>query len=352
MAIVPMTIRNYILSLLSVLIISCTKTDINQCDDSQNLYSFSDFPVGVAIDMNELYQDDRYEEIAVDQFNSITAENIFKPSYLHPEENYFDWFEADKLVEFCKINDKRLHGHTLIWHKQLPDWMENYEGSQSDWELMFKKHIQTICSHFKGEVRSWDVVNEAFNENGTLRSTIWKQKIGSSYIEKAFVYAHEADPDALLFYNDYDIALNETKRKAILSLLNNLRQRGVPVHGIGMQMHISILHPENKQIASALKEISDNDFKIHLSEIDVSVNPLGKDIEPSAKLFERQANKLSAITLMYKNIPSENQFGMTFWGLSDKNTWIRSYFNREDYPLLFDDNYKPKPAYCKLIETL
>jgi endo-1,4-beta-xylanase len=346
-----MTIRKYIL-LIIILITSCEKTDIEKCDDSQSLYSFSDFPIGVAIDMNELFNDNQYYEIAVKQFNSVTPENIFKPSYLHPNENYFNWAEADRLVEFCQTNNKRLHGHTLIWHNQLPDWMKNFQGNQSEWELMFKEHIQTICFHFKGEIKSWDVVNEAFNDNGTLRNTIWKQKIGSSYIEKAFMYAHEADPDALLFYNDYDIALNETKRKAILNLLNNLRQRGVPIHGIGMQMHISIMHPENKQIADAFKEISDNGFKIHLSEIDISVNPLSKEIEPSIELFERQANKLAAITLLYKEIPSRYQYGMTFWGVSDRNSWIREHFNRDDYPLLFDDNYDPKPVYCKFKEML
>ena len=337
---------------MSILTTSCETTEIEECDDSQSLYSFSDFSIGVAVDANELNYDNRYQEIAVNQFNSVTPENMFKPSYLHPNKNYFDWIEADGLVEFCQANNKRLHGHTLIWHNQLPDWINNFQGSQSEWELMFKEHIQTICTHFKGEIESWDVVNEAFNDNGTLRNTIWKQNIGSSYIEKAFIYAHEADPNALLFYNDYDIALNETKRKAILSLLNNLRQRGVPVHGIGMQMHISIVHPENKQIATALKEISDDDFKIHLSEIDISVNPLSKEIESSIELLERQANKLAAITLLYKEIPSRYQYGMTFWGLSDKNTWIRNYFNRDDYPLLFDDNYYPKPVYCKFKEIL
>jgi endo-1,4-beta-xylanase len=346
-----MTTKKYLL-LIIILIASCKKTNVERCDDLQSLYSFSDFPIGVAIDVDELFYNSKYYDIAVNQFNSVTPGNIFKPSYLHPSENYFDWLEADKLVEFCQSNNKRLHGHTLIWHNQLPDWINNFQGNQSEWDLMFKEHIQTICNHFKGEITSWDVVNEAFNDNGTLRNTIWKQNIGSSYIEKAFRYAHEADPDALLFYNDYDIALNETKRKAILSLLNNLRQRGVHIDGIGMQMHISIVHPENKQIATAFKEISDNDFKIHLSEVDISVNPLSKNIEPSNELFERQANKLASITLLYKEIPYRYQYGITFWGVSDSDSWIREYFNRDDYPLLFDDNYYPKPAYCKFKETL
>ena len=346
-----MNIRKYIL-LLIIIISSCNKPDIDKCDDFQSLYLFSDFPIGVAVDLNELYTNYDYYQIAKNQFNSITAENIFKSSYLHPHEEYYSWLAANQLVDFCQRHNKNLHGHTLIWHNQLPDWIINFEGNQSDWDLLFKKHIQTICLYFKGKVNSWDVVNEAFNDNGTLRNTIWKQKIGSSYIEKAFLYAHEADPDAILFYNDYDIAVNETKRKAILRLLNNLRQRGVPVHGIGMQMHISIMHPENKQIAAAFKEISDNDFKIHLSELDISVNPLGAEIESTKELFERQANKLAAITQLYKEIPYRYQFGITFWGVSDRNSWIPEHFNREDYPLLYDDHYNPKPAYCKFKEVL
>lgn len=347
----PMTVRKHILICI-ILITSCKKNDIEKCDDVQSLYLYSNFPIGVAINPVELNSGNRYYEIAVNQFNSITAENIFKPSHLHPNENSFNWLEADKLVQFCQTNNKRLHGHTLIWHNQLPNWINNFQANQSEWDMMFKEHIQTICHHFKGKVKAWDVVNEAFNDNGTLRNSIWKQKIGNGYIEKAFIYAHEADPDALLFYNDYDIALNNTKRKAILSLLNNLKQRGVPIHGIGMQMHVSIAHPDNKQIAIALKEISNDGFKIHLSEIDVSINPLGKEIKPSDELLESQANKLATITLLYKDVPTRLQYGMTFWGVSDKNSWIRSFFNRNDYPLLFDDDYDPKPAYCKFKEIL
>ena len=135
-------------------------------------------------------------------------------------------------------------------------------------------------------------------------------------------------------------------------MLTNLRLRGVPIHGIGMQMHISISYPENKEIASALKEIANKDFKIHLSELDISVNPLSKEIGPSIELFKRQANKLASVTLLYKEIPSRYQYGITFWGVSDKNTWIRYVFNRNDYPLLFDDNYEPKPVYYKFKKIL
>ena len=215
-----------------------------------------------------------------------------------------------------------------------------------------KTHIQVIVLHFKGKVSGWDVVNEAFNEDGTLRNTIWRQKIGAGYIEKAFIYAYEADPKVLLFYNDYNLESNPNKRNSVIGFLNNLRNRGIKIDGIGIQMHVNILSTEATQVASALQSISNNDYQIHLSELDISVNPLGKNITPSQSLFTKQANLLGEIVLQYKQIPTRYQYGITFWGISDKTSWIIDYFNREDYPLLYDDNYLPKPAYCKLKETL
>lgn len=331
---------------------SCSKTDVQKCDDSFSLYSKANFPIGVAIEPYDLLSGTRNLEIVDRQFNSITPENIFKPSYLHPSENNYNWLEADQLVDYALEKNKRIHGHTLIWHSQLPFWMENFQGNSSEWEAMFKDHIQTICRHFKGKVGSWDVINEAFNDDGTLRNTVWKQHIGSSYLEKAFIYAHEADPDALLFYNDYDMALNGRKRKAVLQLIKNLRQRNVPIDGIGLQMHISIAHPSNGDIAQAFEDCVDLGVKIHLSEIDVSINPLSKDIEPSDDLLQKQADKMAILSHLYQEIPASYQYGMTFWGHSDVHSWIPGFFNREDYPLLFDDNYAAKPIYCKFLESL
>lgn len=338
--------------LLLLVLTSCAKVTIEDCSDSQSLYTLSDFPIGAAIEPGLLLPSTRYYEITQQQFNSITPENIFKPAHLQPAKGVFNWAAADALVDFCENQNKRLHGHTLIWHYNLPEWMYAFEGSSSEWEEIFKNHIQTICRHFRGKVTAWDVINEAFNDDGTLRNTLWKQKIGSSYIEKAFRYAHEADPNALLFYNDYNVALNEIKRKAILDLFIKLKQRGVPIHGIGLQMHVSIIHPENSQIASALKEISEAGFNIHLSEVDVSLNPAGAAISLNDDLLQRQANKLSQIVSLYKSIPARYQYGITFWGVGDADSWIRYFFQRDDYPLLFDDNYDPKPVYCKLTETL
>jgi endo-1,4-beta-xylanase len=343
------TIRIFI---LLTFFLGCKKEDISKCGDSIGLFTFSSYPIGTAIDFNALESDPVYKSIAIKQFNSITPENIFKAEYIHPEQLFFNWTQADSLTSFCEHNNKRLYGHTLIWHKQLPQWILDYQGSSADWVELMKTHIQTIVTHFRNKVTAWEVVNEAFNEDGTLRNNIWKQKIGSDYIEKAFIYAHEADPNALLFYNDYNLEMNPTKRHSVLSLLNNLRNRGVRVDGIGIQMHVNTSYPEPSQIASAFQEIAVNNFKIHLSELDISINPLDQNIEPSEKLLIEQANVLGNIVFNYNEIPNQYQYGITFWGISDKNSWIRNFYNREDYPLLYDDNYLPKPCYCKLMETL
>lgn len=338
--------------LFLTVILSCKKTETKDCDDSLSLYSKAEFPIGVAIEPYDLLAGTRNLEIVSRQFNSITAENVFKPNNLHPSQNTFNWTEADEMVNFAIAESKRIHGHTLIWHNQLPPWMNSFEGSTGDWEQIFKDHIQSICHHFKGKISSWDVINEAFTDDGNLRNTIWKQNIGASYLEKAFLYAHEADPSALLFYNDYDLVLNEKKRRAVIQFIKKLQQRNIPIHGIGLQMHISIIHPDNSSIAEAFQEFSELGIKIHLSELDISINPLSKSLNLTDELLEKQANKMAIVSYHYQQIPKSLRYGISFWGHSDAHSWIRSFFNREDYPLLFDDNYEAKPVYCKFYESL
>lgn len=324
----------------------------SSCSLDVPLYTYFKYPIGVAIEPLELNSNTNYSIVATRQYNSITPENIFKPSYLHPERNLFYWDQADSLVTFCNKKNKRLHGHTLIWHQQLPDWITSFNGNEEEWNDLFKKHIQTIISHFKGKVAAWDVVNEAFTEDGTLRNTIWLQKIGPSYIEKAFIYAKETDNNVLLFYNDFNLEFNPTKLNTVISYFNSLRNRGVKVDGIGLQMHISIQYPELSQIAKALKNTASNNYKIHLSELDISVNPTGKGVDLNSDIFIRQANLLKSIVKLYDELPKEYQYGITFWGVSDANSWIRNFYKRIDYPLLFDENYQPKPAYCYLKQAL
>jgi endo-1,4-beta-xylanase len=308
--------------------------------------------MGTAIAFDALLNDPLYAEKATQQFNSFTPENLFKADLIHPQPNVFNWVEADSLVAYARIKQKRLHGHPLIWHQQLPQWMQDFEGNAADWEQLMKTHIQTIVRRYQNQVQAWDVVNEAFNEDGTLRHSIWRQKLGDGYIEKAFAFAHEADPNALLFYNDYNLESNPTKLRSALKLFNQLRLRGIKVDGIGVQMHINTFSPTPSQIAYTFQEIAAHHYQVHVSELDISLNPMGKELTLSASLLEQQAQLLGSLVAHYNQLPTAYQYGITFWGITDRYSWIRSFYNRIDYPLLYDDHYQPKPCYCQLKNSL
>lgn len=333
-------------------IIGCKNDELPTCDDATALYTYASFPIGSAIDVAALDQDTAYRALAVQQFNSITPENCLKAEKLHPEPTIFEWKQADNLVRFCLDHHKRIHGHTLVWHQQLPSWMQVFEGDQLAWDRMLKDHIQTIVRHFKGKLQAWDVVNEAFDEDGSLKDNLWYQKMGASYIEKSFKYAHEMDSKVLLFYNDYNLESNPQKRDAVIEFLNKLRSKGLKIDGIGLQMHLNLNDTQPALINEAFQLIATNGYKVHLSEVDISVNPEGNEIEPSAQLFNEQASLLGRIVIYYRQLPQNQQYGITFWGISDNYSWIRGYYNRMDYPLLFDDNYQLKPAYCVLKAVL
>ena len=338
----------HISNLLLALAISMSETGA----PPKGLYQLSPFPIGVAVNIDELGYDSVYRNVITAQFNSITPENNLKPSLIHPSENKYNWQEADRLADYCTLHGKRLHGHTLIWDQQLPDWILHYKGNTSDWDRLLKQHITTIVAHFKGKVGAWDVVNEAFDSNGLLKNSIWKKNLGSDYVARAFRYAHEADPGALLFYNDADLESNEKKTTGVLSFLNSLRSKGIPIDGIGMQMHINVDNFSILQFSRCAQTIASNGYKVHLSEVDISLNPQGKDIQPTTELFDRQAILLGEITRCYSYIPLSCQYGITFWGVSDKDSWIRHIYKRKDYPLLYDDHFLPKPAYSIMASTL
>ena len=339
----------YVLLLLILSVSACKQERVeSDCDLSPGLYELSNFPIGMAVDLNFLDFDLEYERLLNQQFNQITPENIFKPSYLQPSEGQFYFNDADRLVAYSESRNKMLHGHTLLWHKQLPQWMEDFQGSKSEWENILKTHIQTIVAHFKGKVRAWDVVNEAFDEDGSLRESIWKKNIGIGYIEKAFEYAHAADPDALLFLNDYNLSISPQKRKALLSMVEDFQRRGVPIDGIGLQMHINIAFPSDPEIGACLQEVAKSGLVLHLSEVDIAVNPYSRDIDFNSNLAQRQAKKMAFLVRAFQSLPKHQQYGISFWGLSDLDSWIPSYFGRKDYPLLFDRNYSAKPMYCQL----
>lgn len=339
--------------ILATLLFSCEREPIEaDCSLSPGLYRLSDFPIGVAVDLYQLENNPTYQNLLNQQFNQLTPENIFKADRLHPAEEQYYFTEADRLVVYAETHAKEMHGHNLVWHQQLPNWLKNYRGSKAQWEELFEDHIKTIVGHFKGKLRAWDVVNEPFLDDGNLRPSLWLEHIGPSYIEKAFRYAHEADPEALLFLNDYNMALSPRKRASIIQLVKDLQRRGVPIHGIGLQMHINIVYPSDADIGRCMQEMAELGLALHLSEVDISINPFSRNIDFSPELAQDQAEKMAFVVKAYQSIPAHLQYGITFWGLSDLDSWIPSYFGRNDSPLLFDRSYEPKAMYCQLKSLL
>lgn len=348
------TIRSFSVLCAVVFTTACVKNHApSVCEDAVPLHKAMPFPLGTCIDLRSLRINQQYRALAEDEFESITPELVFKADRIHPSQFLYDFTGADELVAFCAENNKRLHGHTLVWHEQLPSWIQTFPGNAGEWEALLRDHIQTVVSHFKGKTKAWDVVNEAFNDDGTLRNTVWFRNVGPAYIEKAFRYAAEADPEALLFYNDYSLELNPKKRKAVISFLNNLRMRGVKIDGIGLQMHVNIYFPEPSQVAEALKEVQAAGYLVHLSELDVSLylKPPLSQISVSQHLLNRQASTAASIIRHYLELPDTLKYGVTFWGVADPHTWLNSRYGVKDYPLLFDDHYQAKPMYmeCKKI---
>lgn len=328
-----------------LLVIGCTKSEVEPCDDQTPLHSLASYPIGVAVSPAELEYNTSYREIVLAQFNRFTPGNALKPDALHPVFNAFSFYEADSLIALAEQQDKLVHGHTLIWHNQIPGWMQGFKGSKQEWIEMMKLHIQTVVAHFGDKVPSWDVVNEAFEENGSFRESIWFQNIGQDYIKLAFQFAHEANPDALLFYNDFNVAQRSRKCKAIAAHLSELKEEGVPVHGMGMQLHIFNSIPSENAIRTAVDAFVEKGFLVHFSEVDISMN-LNGDMKLSHGKLQKQGNRMKALVDIFQEIPPAQQFGITVWGVSDRDSWIPSFFGREDYPLLYDGDYVPKPMYC------
>jgi len=244
----------------------------------------------------------------------------------------------------------------------LPAWVLSFSGDSAAWENLFKAHIEGEAAHYKGKVASWDVVNEAIrDDNGALRNqdvnpgdgSIWRRNLGPDYIARAFQYAHAADPNALLFYNDYGQEWGGPKLDSIIALATNLKNRGIPISGLGMQMHIDI-NVDTAGITAALKKLAATGLMVHISELDISVNPANNpNMVFTTALQLQQAALYQFIAETYRaHVPPAQRYGITTWEFADGDSWIRSYLHRKDWPLPFDTAYKKKPAYFGLLKGL
>jgi len=348
---------------------SCTKhegltTTLVQSDTTP-LKNIAPFKVGASVVVPLLQNDSAYINTVLQQYNSITTANTLKWYIAHPAQNMFDFSGGDYIADFCAANGKRMHAHCLIWYLDNPQWLNNFNGDSLAWENLFKTHIQTLVAHYKGKTTSWDVVNEALNDDGSLRvndknlsnnyddGSIWARHLGPDYVARAFIYAHEADTSTLLFYNDYGQEWDDRKTDSIIAMINRFKARGIPINGLGIQMHTNINASENG-IKKAFQKAAATGLLIHISELDVGVNPSNNQtIEFSDALAQRQANLYAFIVQQYKQlIPAKQQYGITTWDVSDADSWLVTELKRKDWPLLFDKNFTKKPAYFSFRNAL
>jgi endo-1,4-beta-xylanase len=355
------------LVLMAGLPLSCRLPPGVSAPPSETLQSVSPFPVGVAVGSGLLETDSAYREVVLREYGSVTAENEAKIECLHPRERTFDFTAFDRILAFAGAHGKRVHGVALIWHETSGlAWLKDLRGAAAAWERTFKTHIQAVVRHAKGKVRSWDVVNEALNDDGTLRGDndgatdhlgcLWARHLGRDYIARAFRYAHEADPEPLLFYNDFELydPRKPKEIEAVIAMAEDFKRRGIPIHGLGVQMHIGLSANEGG-IADALRRLADTGLMIHISELDILVSDWIKDpaLVYSDELQRRQADKYRSVARAYKRaVPPRQRYGITVWGVGDAHSWIPGNFGLRDWPLPFDGNYRKKKAYDGFLEGL
>ena len=294
--------------------------------------------IGTAVDTDVLAADAAYRQTIIDQFSTVTPENVMKWQLVEPVQGQFDYAAADGLVRFAQRNHDKVRGHTLVWHNQLPNWLTGGSFTNEQLRDLLHKHITDEVTHFRGKIWAWDVVNEAFNEDGTLRDTIWRTALGDGYIADAFRWAHRADPHAKLFYNDFNIEGVNPKSDAVFALLTQLRRQGVPVQAVGAQGHLDTQFPIPTGIVQNLRRFADAGMDSAITEADVrSVLPV--DATESAAQSAGYSAMLQGCLLVRRCL------SFTVWGFTDKYQWVPSVFAGEGSAALWDENFHPKPAY-------
>ena len=358
-------------AMLSITLLSCKpKAEIGLKDAFANK-----FYIGVAMNTPQIVGDDSVALTLIKKhFNSIVAENCMKSEVMQPVEGEFDFTLADRMVRFGEENNMHIVGHTLIWHSQAPKWFfTDVQGNEVTPEVLsarMKNHIQTVVSRYKGRVHGWDVGNEAINDDGSWRESPFYKILGKDYVKLAFQYAHEADPDAELYYNDYSMS-NEGRRNGVIAMVKELQTQGIKVSGIGMQGHMGMDFPDLKEFEKSIEAFAALGVKVMITELDMSVLPspwsqTGANISDKAEYKEKMNPFVNGLT-PEANAEWENRFfsffelfekhsdkisRVTLWGLRDADSWKNNWpiMGRTDYPLLFDRNYEAKPVVKRIME--
>jgi endo-1,4-beta-xylanase len=321
-----------------------------------------------------------YASTLAREFNMVEPEDALKWEVVHPERESFDFSQADQIVDFAIRHGMKVRGHTLVWHRQNPQWLTEGNYASSELAQILELHIKTVVGHYRGKLFAWDVVNEAFDEShpGSLRSTLWRDQPGIdiasgselrassnparpepaarssqqsySYIERCFRWAHEADPQALLFYNEAEAEVLNPKSDAIFAMVRDFRQRGVPIDGVGFQMHIAHLHADVASISANIERFTALGVQVHITEMDVAlpIDPNGdarpEDLQLQADIYRQIANAC---------LSHPGCTAIQTWGFTDKYSWIGSHSKHtQGAALLFDRTYRAKPACEALRQAL
>ncbi len=339
-----------------------------------SLHTLASFPIGAAVTNNDyaaynILTNASEQAIVEKHFDQMTAGNIMKMSYLQPTQGNFTFTNADAFVDYAKSKNINIHGHALLWHSdyQVPGFMKNWSGSAADFITAVETHVTTIVDHYeaKGNLVSWDVVNEALNDGSPSNfrtDSAFYVKSGNSavYIEKAFQAARAADANVTLYYNDYNIDQNNAKTTKLIEMLTDFQARNIPIDGVGFQMHVFMDYPSIANISAAMKKVVDKGLKVKITELDVAVNNPYSGSWPGNKVSTfnntvalAQKKRYCEIVKAYLDtVPANLRGGITVWGTTDANTWLNdllkspSQYNGEKiaWPLLFDSNYNDKPA--------
>ena len=336
----------------------------------------NDFLIGAALNETEFTGRNAIAVALVKaQFNTISPENVLKWESIHPRPDQYNFGPADQYVEFGQKNGMFIVGHNLVWHSQTPKWVfEDEKGNPVDRATLLARmqnHISTVVGRYKGKIGGWDVVNEALNEDGTLRESPWKKIIGEDYLLKAYQFAHEADPEAELYYNDYSLE-NAPKRDGAIKLIKKLQAQGVHVAGVGLQGHYKMDWPSPALVDETIEAFSHLGVKVMITELDMDLLPpatgsqsaevsinfaLQAKLNPytnglpaavQLQLAKRYAD-LFAVCVKHHDCVSR----VTFWGVTDGDSWLNRWpvKGRTAYPLLFNREGKPKPAFDAVIQT-
>jgi endo-1,4-beta-xylanase len=335
------------------------------------------FRIGAAINENQFSgMDAAGAALVKQQFNTVSPENVLKWEVVHPRLETFDFSRGDKYVAFGESSNMFIIGHCLIWHSQTPAWVfQDANGRPLTRDALLERmheHIATVVGHYKGRINGWDVVNEALNEDGSMRKSQWYNIIGDDFIVKAFQFAHEADPSAELYYNDYSLE-NAAKRRGAVALVNKLKAAGVTITAVGSQSHDKMDWPTVAQEDSTITELAATGVKVNISEFDVDVLPpatqsRGADVSLRGTLDPRTnpyanglpdsvqaalANRYASlfrIFLAHRTVMER----VTFWGVGDADSWLNNWpvRGRTSYPLLFDRQDRPTPAFDAVVRVV